>query len=110
MIRRRELFKTLGAGGIGAALAPLLTAAARKHDMPGTGSHIGTIYPFVQAQAARRSYPLSFLNERFKDVAEWKREARRKFLDLLLYEPERVDPQPEILDRVDAGDFWRERV
>jgi dienelactone hydrolase len=78
--------------------------------MPNTGSHIGTIYPFVQAQAARRSYPLSFLNERFKDVAEWKREARRKFLDLLLYEPERVDPQPEILDRVDVGDFWRERV
>ena len=78
--------------------------------MPDTGSHIGSIYPFVKAQAEQRMFPLSFLNARFKDVEAWKQEARRKFLDLLLYAPERVDPQPETLERVDCGDFWRERI
>lgn len=78
--------------------------------MPDTGSHIGSIWPFVEAHAAQRSFPLSFLNARFKDVEGWKQEARRRFLDMLLYAPERVDPEPETLERVDCGEFWRERV
>jgi dienelactone hydrolase len=109
-MNRRELLRALGAGTVGAALSPLLSAQALEAEMPETGSHIGTIYPFVQAQAAKRDYPLSFLNQRFRAVSAWKREARRKFLDLLLYEPRPVDPEPKTLERVDAGDFWRERV
>ena len=92
------------------ALSALLPEEAREATMPNTGSQIGSIYPFVQAEVAKHDYPLSFLNGRFTDVAAWKPEARRKFFELLLYAPERVDPQPETLERVDAGDFWRERV
>src|SRR5947209_700253 len=92
------------------ALSALLPEEAWESTMPNTGSHIGTIYPFVAAQAAKRDYPLSFLNERFTDAGAWKREARRKFFELLLYAPERVEPRAEMLERVDCGDFWRERV
>jgi dienelactone hydrolase len=109
VIHRRELLQALGAGTLGAALG-LRPAQAWENTMPATGSHIGSIYPFVAAQAAQRTFPMSYLNARFKDVAAWKQEARRKVLDLLLYAPERVDPQPETLERVDCGDFWRERV
>jgi dienelactone hydrolase len=110
MINRRALLQALGAGSAGMALTALLPEEAWEMTMPNTGSHIGTIYPFVEAQVAKRDYPLSFLNERFTDAGAWKREARRKFFDLLLYAPERVEPQPEMLERVDGGDFWRERV
>jgi dienelactone hydrolase len=109
MMNRRELLHALGAGTVGAALG-LRHAEAMEKPMPETGSHIGSIYPFVAAHAAQRTFPLSFLNARFKDVEAWKQEARRRFLDLLLYAPERVDPKPETLGRVDCGDFWQERV
>ena len=110
MISRRDLLQALGVGSAGVALSALLPEEAWETTMPHTGSHIGTIYPFVEAQAAKQTYPLSFLNERFMDAGAWKREARRKFFDLLLYAPDRVEPQAEMLERVDCGDFWRERV
>jgi dienelactone hydrolase len=111
MITRRHLLQVLGTGSIGASLAPLLPAQAwEKTTMPDTGSHIGTLWPFVEAQVAHRDFPLSFLHERFTDAQVWKREARRKFFDLLLYAPEKVTPEPKTLERVDCGDFWRERV
>ena len=110
MMNRRQLLQALGIGSAGMALSALLPEEAREATMPNTGSQIGSIYPFVQAEVAKHDYPLSFLNGRFTDVAAWKPEARRKFFELLLYAPERVDPQPETLERVDAGDFWRERV
>src|SRR5436853_7828413 len=109
-MNRRALLQTLGVGSAGMALSGLLPDAAWETTMPNAGSHIGTIYPFVEAQAAKRDYPLSFLSERFTDAGAWKREARRKFFDLLLYAPDRVEPQAEMLERVDCGDFWRERV
>lgn len=110
MINRRELLQAMGLGVAGLALSVLLPKEAWEATMPNTGSHIGTLYPFVEAQAAKRHYPLSFLNERFADAGAWKREARRKFFDLLLYAPERAEPQAEMLERLDCGDFWRERV
>ena len=110
MMNRRQLLQALGIGSAGMALSALLPEEAREATMASAGSHIGSLYPFVQAQAAKHDYPLSFLNERFTEAAAWKPEARRKFFELLLYAPERVDPQPATLERVDAGDFWRERV
>jgi dienelactone hydrolase len=109
-IRRRDLLQAVGTGMAFTRLLPAKAVAARGNRMADTGSHIGTLYPFVAAQAAKRDFPLSFLHSRHTDVDAWKREARRKFLDLLLYEPEKVDPRPETLERVDCGDFWRERV
>jgi dienelactone hydrolase len=110
-MNRRELLQALGIGTAGMALSDLLPAEAWEAPMPdATGSHIGNLYPFVAAQAAKHDYPLSFLHERFTDVEAWRREARRKFFELLLYAPGRVEPQAETLERVDCGDFWRERV
>ncbi len=107
MMNRRELLQALGMSSAGAALWALLPEEAWEATMPNTGSHIGSVYPFVAAHAAKHTYPLSFLNERFTEAGPWKREARRMFFDLLLYAPERVEPQAE---RVDGGDYRQERV
>src|SRR5438876_819869 len=107
---RRDLLQAVGTGTLGMSLAALLPAEAWEKTMPDTGSHIGTLWPFVEAQVAHRDFPLSFLHERFKEVGAWKQEARHKFFDLLLYAPEKVTPEAKTLERVDCGDFWRERV
>ena len=76
MMNRRQLLQALGIGSAGTALSALLPEEAKGATMANTGSHIGSLYPFVQAQSAKHDYPLSFLNERFTEVAAWRAEAR----------------------------------
>src|SRR5712692_1813227 len=85
---------------------------AQSSDLPRstTGADVGSLFPFIQSQAVRSDFPLSFLRDRFKDLAEWKRQARGKVLDLLHYAPPRCDPHPEIVERTDLGDHIREKV
>src|SRR3954452_17475348 len=45
---------------------------------PKTGSDVGSLFPFIQSQAVRSDFPLSFLGDGFKDLAAWKRQARGK--------------------------------
>ena len=40
----------------------------------------------------------------------WKRQARGQLLELLHYAPPRCDPRPETVERVDRGDYVREKV
>ena len=75
-----------------------------------TGSDIGSLFPFVQSQAAKGEFPLSFLNARFRSLKSWKKSARGKLLDLLHYAPAKVAPYPEVVERVEEGDFIREKV
>ena len=53
---------------------------------------------------------LSFLHERFQDVAAWKGEAQPKVLSLLQYAPPKCDPRAEVVERVDCGAYIREKV
>jgi dienelactone hydrolase len=73
-------------------------------------AQVGTLYPFVRKTADRFTFELSFLQERFRDVEAWKREARAKVRSLLQYDPPPCDPKPEILERVDRGDYIREKL
>lgn len=85
-------------------------AAPAELPLPKTGSDIGTLFPLIQSQAVQGEFPLSYLQERFKDVTAWKREARGKLLELLHYAPVPCAPQAEVVEKVDCGDHVREKV
>jgi dienelactone hydrolase len=94
------------AGGNEARPAP----GAGGSPAPGTGSDVGSLFPFIQSQAVRSDFPLFFLADGFTDLAAWKRKARGKLLELLHYAPPRCDPRPEVVERADQGDHVREKV
>jgi dienelactone hydrolase len=114
MLRRRSFCRAL-AGGLGLPLAaPGSWLGAAGPTLPAppspTGSDVGSLFPFIQSQAVRGDFPLSFLRDDFRDVGAWRRVARAKLLELLAYSPPPCDSRPEALERVELGDHVRERV
>ncbi len=115
MSTRREFFRRAAA-----ALGPPFLAASAAEAQPptgsppapapATGSDVGSLFPFIQSQAVKADFPLSFLRDEFKDVAAWKRRARAKLLELLHYSPPACEPKPELVERVDRGDYVREKI
>jgi hypothetical protein len=77
---------------------------------PATDSDVGSLFPFINSQAVKGEFPLSFLNRRFRSVSSWKKTARGKLLELLQYSPPTCDPRAETVERVDCGEYVRERV
>jgi len=75
-----------------------------------TPPDVGSLYPFIESQAVKADFPLSFLSPEFSDLASWKPRARGKLLELLHYAPEKCDPAAEVVERVDEGDYVREKV
>jgi dienelactone hydrolase len=121
MDTRRDFLQGLLAGVGGAiAAAGLTPAAAGAGGAPragtdagpvaATGSDVGSLFPFIESQAVKGEFPLSYLRPDFQDLAAWKRQARGKLLDLLHYAPPRVEPRAEVLERIDKGDYVRERI
>jgi dienelactone hydrolase len=123
MSTRRAFLQESGFGALGAlagipAIAPTGPASSSVLGFPAEGqtspgpadSDIGSLYPFVQSQAVKGEFPLSFLQKEFTDLRAWKQTARGKLLDLLHYAPPKVDPRPEMVERVDRGDYVQERV
>jgi dienelactone hydrolase len=99
MMRSLSCFACLLAVSFAAAQAPA----------PIPDAQAGTLYPFLQAQVPAQ-FPLSFLNPRFTDLEQWKRQGRAKVLSLLQYSPPKCDPKAEVVERVDCGDYVREKV
>src|SRR5213593_4499982 len=75
-----------------------------------TGSDVGSLFPFIQSQAVKGEFPLSFLNSRFRSPRSWQKLARGKLLELLHYSPPACDPAAETVERIDCGDYVREKV
>ncbi|MCY2987451.1 MAG: acetylxylan esterase [Planctomycetota bacterium] len=73
-------------------------------------AQVGSLFPLLQATAGRSTLELSFLHDRFQDVQAWKREAQPKLLSLLHYSPPKCDPRAEVVERVDCGDYIREKL
>jgi len=92
---------------IALALAATVALAQQPPRIP--DSQAGTLYPFIKAQVPA-DFPLSFLNPRYDDVGRWQREARKTVQGLLHYTPPQCDPKPEVLERVDCGDYVREKI
>ena len=106
-ISRRQFCEGLIVGGaLGSATAG---ASAVAQPVPAkTPAHLGNLYPFVQAQADRSSFALSFLRGEFTDLASWQRPARARVFERLFYAPPKVDPKPEVVRRIDRGDYVEE--
>ena len=109
-ISRRQFCEGLVIGGA-LGSAPSLARDGASVEQPSavrTGSHLGNLYPFVQAQADRSTFELSFLRSEFKDLRSWQRGARARVFEHLFYAPPRVDPKPELIRRTDRGDYVEE--
>jgi dienelactone hydrolase len=118
MNTRRDFLQDLvaglgGAGLIGAgatAGAGPVPAAPLQEAAPPTGSDVGSLGPFIQSQAVRGEFPLSFLREEFRDVPAWKRRARGRLLELLHYAPPPCEARPEVVERVEGNGYTREKI
>jgi dienelactone hydrolase len=113
---RRQFLTASAAGGVTALLAGHweLTAAEIKAGAavtsPRTGSDVGSLFPFIESQTVKGHFPLSFLNDEFTSVESWKKKGRSKVFELLHYSPPACDPAAETVERIDCGDYFRERV
>lgn len=96
------------------ATAPaFLAPAAAGSETSGTlrtESDVGSLWPFIQKQAVAGEFPLSWLRPGFKNLAAWKRQGRGKLLELLHYSPAKCAPRAEVVERIDMGDYVREKV
>ena len=115
-LTRRQFCQWLGESGVLAhAAVPLVTGDGAAFDESATaaaqtGSHIGNLYPFVQQQADRSPFELSFLRPEFRDLEGWQKRARAKVLEHLFYAPPPVAPRPEVIRREDRGDHVQEYI
>jgi dienelactone hydrolase len=117
--RRHFLNRLAGLGGTLAAADRVVGASLLQDSGPKTSamtagqptdSHVGSLFPFIQSQAVRKDFPLSFLSEAHKNVSTWKPLARGKLKEELHYAPPQFDPRPEVIEKKDLGDYVRERV
>jgi dienelactone hydrolase len=114
-VNRRNFLKTTGAAGLSSMFAGQFNALAAP---PGeiaaaskpTGSDVGSLFPFIQSQAVKGEFPLSFLSPRFRSLRSWKKTARGKLLELLHYAPPPCHPAAQTIERTDCGDYFREKI
>ena len=79
---------------------------SQQRPLPELGSH----WRVFEGISSRCKPKLSFLNEPFDDPKAWTQQARAALSGHLHYDPPRVDPKPERIDRVDRGTHTRERI
>jgi dienelactone hydrolase len=94
--------------GIPASATRALTAA--QPAPPQAAPHLGNLYPFVQGQADRSTFELSFLRDEFTDLPGWQRTARARVFDHLFYAPPQVEAKPQLIRRIDRGDYVEESL
>jgi dienelactone hydrolase len=117
-VARRDFLKAAAAGALSLGVLGALDAAILQGDMamadPETlaipDAQVGNLFPFVEATAERSTLELSFLHDRFRDVEAWRQRGQRQVHELLRYDPPKCDPRPEVLERVDCGEYVREKV
>ncbi len=109
-ISRRRFCEGLVSGSalFGAGLGNPGAGAAKAPQSAPTGSHIGNLHPFVQAQADRSPLELSFLRSEFTNLRGWQPRARTRVLDHLFFEPAPIAPEARLLRRTDRGAYTEE--
>ena len=98
-IRRRDLLAGVSTLAVARAQAPAPNAP-----------HLGSLYPPVQEIADKSPLDLSFLRPEFKSLGAWQTTARKRVFELMSYTPERVQPEAEVIKRVDRGDYIEEHL
>jgi dienelactone hydrolase len=115
---RREFAAALGwtalTGVFGSRAAGAADSAALIPDTPRelqpTGADLGSLLADVERIADRNRPADSFLGGTYGSFDEFQERARQRIFDLILYRPEPVQPQAEVLDRRDCGDYVREKI
>jgi dienelactone hydrolase len=111
-LSRRRFCQWLGGSGLVAtASLPYEPIDLHRLDQPSasqTGSHIGSLYPFIQKQVDRSPLELSFLRPEFRDLEAWQKTARTRVFDHLFYSPPATSPSPELIRRTDRGEYIEE--
>ncbi len=115
--QRRAFLQTLGVLSASQLLSASTLDAAQPTPIPDpprelrpAGADLGSLYADVERLVANRPYEHAFVGERFRDVDEFKKTARDKLLDLLLYRPAPTPPQAEVVERVERDTHIREKV
>lgn len=113
MITRREFVQASGVAVAGLGFA-LPSEAAMPADMPRElkprGADLGSLFAEIERLTKNREYTYSFLGNRFQSLEEFKTTSREKLMELMQYRPAKVEPQPEVIERSDQGDFVREKI
>jgi dienelactone hydrolase len=123
-VTRREALNLMGTAGafvrstpLGRALAASVAAnPAQAGGEPADkakkwkGSTLGCFSPFIKQEQQRTRQRLAYLHRRARDLEAWKSEARAKVFAALAYHPEPCPLRATILERVDKGDYIRERL
>ena len=118
---RRELLHLLGGLVAGVSLdgvaSPLeaqsrsgVTGLPTEKAWTDVRSDLGSLYPFIQAQADRSPLSLSYLHGDFPDLTRWQAKARSSITELLHYQPPRVPPGPQVVDTQETEHLTRHRL
>ena len=111
---RRNFLATIGAATtLGAFDEAGVFAAAPPADLAQPqppAADLGSLFPEVERLTSGAEFDFSFLQSRFDDWSAYRPQAREKVLDAFAYRPAQVDPQAEVVDRTDCGDYVREKV
>ncbi len=70
----------------------------------------GDYYPWLQNRADSAAMSLSYLAQEWPDLEKWRLRGRAKMHELLHFDTDPVDLQPEVLDTEEADGFTRYRV
>ena len=123
MTTRRDFVQglALALGGMPAATGAVRADAALRgrpaRPGPGqapaerTGSDVGSLFPFIRSQAVHGEFPLSFLRDEFRDLPAWKRAGAGQAPGAAPLRPAApATRRPEVVAKVDRGDYVRETV
>ncbi len=118
---RRHFLKSLGTASLagycasgeptfGADENHAVAPADTPRDLKPSKADIGSLFPQITRLANRHEFSYSFLGDRFKSLDEFKLASREKVFDCLGPRPEKVLPNPEVLERQDRGDYILEKL
>lgn len=81
--------------------------ATQQAPLPDLGTHWINVFEKLSAHCEPR---MSFLRDEFIDPRSWSQQARQALLADLHYNPPKCDPRPEVIEKVDCGNYIRERL
>ncbi len=114
MSSRRDFLQWLAATSASGVISPAASAGSFTQIDKGpagpTGSDLGTIFPFVESQAMKGEFPLSFLSNEFTLADAWRFRAKTRLMDLLHYSPQKCDPKAEVVGRTERNGYVQEKV
>ncbi|HEX2951827.1 MAG TPA: alpha/beta hydrolase family protein, partial [Armatimonadota bacterium] len=69
----------------------------------------GNLYAFIHNQALSGQPALSFLSDQFTDIYEWRESTQEYLQSLLLFLPEAIDLNPELVDHTEYDSYIQQK-